>query len=341
MIRKKIYWIVLAAIPVMTFLTIIAFGELYYRYASRGCIYQYDQEVGWVPKKSTHYSVVRPDAAGVNYNIVLSTDQHGFRSWGNIDTDKKKIFFIGDSFTGDPNMSDEDAYYDQVKKNLDVEIFAFGGGGYGTLQELIITKKYINIIRPDYFVLQFCSNDFSNNSFILEEKMIVRNQKNLRPYYGGDKIVYRDADVYRFLYANSYLFRGIDLSVQKMQFKIYKGYYPPQSLNDKEKTIKDTAEAERITQNLLKMMADSVPKETKLFTFTCSTSTSQEKEAWIRVTQKAGFISLPMVSEAVERSEKEGVVVRAADKAHWGSKGHHIAGKVLADELRKIMKDEK
>ncbi|MCW5199822.1 hypothetical protein VU05_03825, partial [Desulfobulbus sp. F1] len=63
-----------------------------------------------------HYSVVRPDAAGVNYKIDVSTDQHGFRSWGNIDTDKKKIFFIGDSFTGDPNMSDEDAYYDQVKK---------------------------------------------------------------------------------------------------------------------------------------------------------------------------------------------------------------------------------
>ncbi|MCW5199823.1 hypothetical protein VU05_03830 [Desulfobulbus sp. F1] len=229
----------------------------------------------------------------------------------------------------------------KLKKNLDAEVFAFGGGGYGTLQELIITKKYINVIHPDYFVLQFCSNDFSNNSFILEEKMIVRNQKNLRPYYYGNKIVYRDADMYRFLYANSYLFRGIDLSVQRMQFKMYNGYYPPQSLGDKEKSGQDTAEAERITQNLLKMMADSVPKKTKLFTFTCSTSNPQEKEAWIRITQQAGFIPLPMVSEAVEQSEKEGVVVRAADKAHWGPKGHHIAGKVLADELRKIMKDDK
>ena len=42
-------------------------------------------------------------------------------------------FFVGDSVTDDPNISDEDAYFGRVNELLDAEVLAIGGGGYGTL----------------------------------------------------------------------------------------------------------------------------------------------------------------------------------------------------------------
>lgn len=337
--KKDFHWSILIAVPILAILLMVITGELFFTFRyKKNRLYQSDSEIGWVPKKNFTWSRVQSDIAGSKYNVKVSTNKYGFRAWGDETSNKAKILFIGDSFTGDPNMSDEDAYYGQVKKFLNVEVFALGGGGYGTLQELMILKKYASIINPDYFVLQFCSNDFSNNSLDIEGKCIVRNQKNLRPYFVDDKVTFRNAGFYRYLYRNMNLFKFLDGRLQIIQFNMYDGYRPATQKDTQEETLASI----KVTETLLKMMADSVPKKTKLLTFTCSTKNKykNETEDWIRVSKEAGFIPLPIISKSVEKNEEKGAIVRAADGGHWSPKGHHIAGKALAKELKHIMEQD-
>jgi lysophospholipase L1-like esterase len=336
--KKVFQWIILLFVPIVATLMICLVGEGYFTFRYKNIkLYQFDPKVGWVPKNNFFYDRNAFDNAGNEYLVSLSTNKYGFREWGNINTDNTKILFIGDSFTGDANMSDEDAYYGQVKQFINAEIFAYGGGGYGSLQELMILNKYKNIINPDYFVLQFCSNDFVNNSFDLEGRSIVRNQKNIRPYLQDDRIVYRDNKIYSFLYRNSNFFTFLDNKLQRIQFKIYGSSTPPYKEEDMKKIKEEETEAVQITGRLLKMMADSLPERTRLLTFNCKTEDKEKTNHWIRLSKKSGFIPLPIVSEAVEQAEKEGIVVRAADGGHWNPQGHHIAGKVLVKELKRIM----
>ena len=299
-------------------------------------IYQPDLEIGWVPKSNFHYSETHYDSAGNPYPVRLSTDAHGFRAWGAIDTHKPKILFIGDSFTGDPYVSDEDAYFRIAGDLLDAEVFAVGAGGYGTLQELMILKRYAGEIDPDYFVLQFCANDFANNSFALESRSILSSQKNIRPYLDGDKVVYRLSPNhwYRYLYNYSKLFRFLDRSVQQVLFAYYGGYVAPEEI-DKGEALKALENAEKITETLLRKMAGALPEHTRLFTFSCSTKNPADTERWIRVARRAGFTPLHNVSLSVETAEQAGDTVRAADGDHWGPGGHRIIGASLAKELEK------
>ena len=57
-----------------------------------------------------------------------------------------------------------------------------------------------------------------------------------------------------------------------------------------------------------------------------------------RISKEAGFTPLPMVSKAVELSEKQDIVVRAADGIHWSPQGHSIAGNILAKQIERLIK---
>ena len=336
MAKKIFFWSILLTIPVVF---LIGSTELFYKFFwAKRMVYQYDQKLGWVPKPDFSYDEVRYDVAGNPYDVKLSTNQYGFRAWGDPRSDNPKILFIGDSYTGDPNMSDQDAYFGQVRKLTGAEVFAFGGGGYGTLQELMILKKYVNLIDPDYFVLQYCSNDIYNNSYELESNFIVRNQKDLRPYFDGQRIIYRLPfdHWYRQLFTHSAVFRFLDHRLQMLQYSLYDGEEYPSAKNDQEKA-RETARAEKITVELLRQMKDAVPADTKLLTFSSDTDNPKRTAQWLRVAKKAGIFPLPDVSRAVERAEKEGAVVRAADGGHWDPVGNHIAGSVLAKDLERLM----
>ena len=332
----------LISIPILIFAITV---ELFFTIELSGKrIYEYDAEIGWVPKKNFTYNRRRVDKAGNSYDVSLTTNEYGFRAWGDIDTEKIKIFFLGDSYTGDPNMSDADSYFVQAGRILDAEVFALGGGGYSTLQELMVLRRYIGIIDPDYFVLQFCSNDFVNNSFSLEEKWIVSNQKNLRPYLVNDKIIYRLPAYhwYRLFYRFSATFRYLDYLYQGIQYKRYNGRYPPSARDKKKEMIKkEYSSADQVTGKLLEMMADSVPKKTGLLTFSCDTKNGALTRKWIRIAESAGFTPLPSVSRAIEQAEAEGIVVRTADGGHWAPRAHRIAGKVLAAEIRKAVNSKR
>ena len=101
---------------------------------------------------------------------------------------------------------------------------------------------------------------------------------------------------------------------------------------------KEMSESVQITGSLLKMMANSVPRKTKLATFSCGAEYPEQTKLWIDLAKKAGFTPYPNVSAAVEESEREGITVRAADGGHWGPTGHHIAGQVLTQDINELLR---
>jgi len=320
---------------VLSFFLCFSIGELAVRILWNELPYEFDKELGW--KLKPNFSAVRKiiDQSGSINKANCSTNEFGFRAWGNPETSGKRILFVGDSFTGDCNTSNEDAYFGIVSKQLEAEVFAVGGGGYGTLQELLLLKRYVEKIQPDIFVLQYCPNDIYNNSFHLEDNSIIRNQKNLRPYIVNGDITYRlpKNHPYILLYKNSKFFRFLDILLQGIQYRIYNDYWPPLSEEDKKTFAKEEEGAIFLTRELLVELKKIMPPHTKTLTFTSGTEDEYETEVWQSIAADAGYATFPSVSLQVEKAEKKGEIVRIHDRGHWNRLGNKIAG----DELTSIL----
>jgi hypothetical protein len=80
-----------------------------------------------------------------------------------------RIVVLGDSFTGDSCVKNEDMWPKQLEKllntlnlSLKFEVFNFGRGGAGTWEEVEIFKKYGLQFRPDMVILQYFYDDFTS-----------------------------------------------------------------------------------------------------------------------------------------------------------------------------------
>ena len=131
----------------------------------------------------------------VGYRYADETLGWQGKTWfGDLSTKKPRVFIVGDSFTG-MNIAGRrnggGLYHRVMQDQIDAELFVFGGGGFGTLQEYLAIDRHIDEIKPDLLLLQVCSNDFINNSWALEKKSFRNNNYRVRPYLENDEIVYR------------------------------------------------------------------------------------------------------------------------------------------------------
>lgn len=334
---------------VIFFTIFLALGELITRVLGATVVYQYDATLGWRPQKNLSKRIPVLDQSGEKYFVDYSANEFGFREFGDLHSGKKRILFVGDSWTGDPYTSDGEAYFGIVKNSLPVEVFAIGAGGYGTLQELMLVREFAEKIKPDILVLQYCDNDITNNSFFLEGPSITRNQKNLRPYRVDNRIKYRlpPNSPYVFLYRHFRLFRTLDALLATTQYKIYKNYYPPryqaydwfaptpaQSPELQVEIDAQRASALSVTRFLMSEFKRTLPSGTKLVPFTASSDDPEQLRIWQTLADEAGFLAYPSVSMRVEEAEKQGNIVRIFDGAHWNRLGNKIAGEELARIIR-------
>jgi hypothetical protein len=294
-------------------------------------IYEYDEDLGWAPIPNISYAFAQESQNGEAYVAHYATNDIGFRLWGDPTSDRSRIFFVGDSFTQDENMSNEAAYYSQVARLLPAEVFAVGGGGYGTLQEVLMLERYWHDIAPTHVVIQFCSNDFANNHFEMEGFSVVRNQKNFRPYVVDGEVVFRTAGLYRFFYRHSMLFRFIDQRAQNLQYLRLNGY---SSLDEKQARVLHYAAVE-VTRDILQKAQKLGTDSVKWYMFNCEAASRE----WMDLAKETGFEPIASVAEAVEAAEMQGLSVRAPDGRHWNNLGHEIAGTVLAKYLEKELSE--
>jgi len=125
-------------------------------------------------------------------NVKNDYFNYGFKRWGNLSSDKSRILIIGDSFTEMVTVNNGEEWYSYLEKNLTgYDFFVYGQGAFGTMQEYIIINDFYDIINPDFIILQFCQNDFSDNYYKWDKRLFPYSFPGYRPYLVNDEIVYK------------------------------------------------------------------------------------------------------------------------------------------------------
>lgn len=263
--------------------------------------------------------------------ITYSTQKYGFRVFGDTSTDKIKLFVIGDSFTQGHCVSDGKTYYDYLKNHNDnIEIFAYGGGGYGTLQEYMILDRYVDEIKPDIVLWQFCSNDLINNSHELESASFANNNQMTRPYYENGQIKWLFPRQYLGwmdkVIQSSYLLRLLNIRMNILKAENVGSIEDDFSADHPlfKKAINTTSEI----MGLVKKRVGHVP----VFAF----SIGSWKKIFQDICARNSIHYIDGIETAINQARNSNVTVDGAPyDTHWNHNGHSIAGQVILSYLEK------
>lgn len=293
-----------------------------------------DKKLGWRATENYFFEGTLKDLDGASYSLHLTTDSLGFRQF-DANSDSLKIWFIGDSFTQAIEVSDNKTYYYLVGDSLKVNIFAYGGRGFGTLQEYQILDKYYDLIKPDIVVLQFCSNDFINNDFDLEKNSFYNNNRMTRPYWKRDEkksIQYQNPSTVNWGVIGEYsqflpffttkverIFDRIAFQNQKhSESKIEtKGLKHPPFQN----TFSTT---EILFQKIQQRLSDS----TRLIVFDVH-EYQPYKDVLIDICEKNNIERIDNLFPALKKTIQNGKIVYSKDGAHWNEEGHQVVANTI------------
>lgn len=289
--------------------------------------------LGWRPVANLSLDSEVPGFGRVRYHTVAN----GFRLYGDPATTKIKVLVLGDSFTEAAMVSDGETYYERLAAaRPDLEMFAIGGGGYGTLQEYMLLDESVDAIRPDLVLLQLHPNDLINNSHALESRSTTNNNQMTRPYWEDGRVVQRFPENPRWgllynLARHSHLMRLLNMNVLAMRSR---------SAGSVEETLAaddpDVVRATEATVDLLRKMRSRAAVQVAAF----SVRSADYFPFWSRaeVSERAGVTFIPGVGEAVEAAAAAGVRVTGQPvDSHWNGRGHEIAAAVLLQWLNKVI----
>ncbi len=292
-----------------------------------------DAQRGWRAVENFHSVTTQKSVDGSTYTRTLSQNEYGFRMFGEVHTQRMKVLVIGDSVTHALEASDDKTYYAVMKDALNVEVFAYGVIGYGTLQEYLVLDRYLDDIKPDLILWQFCSNDFVNNSVELEEQSTWENSGTVRPYLIDGQIRYvlarKGATLRQFAQQHSRLLHVIFGRLDTLTTS-------PQTIETHIEQFGMKHEgflrSLRVTEALMgkvKSRAGKIP---------IGAFSADEKQPYLEAFQalstQHGMHFLGSVRPALRAAEQGGSVVLAADGNHWNEAGHRVVGETLAAALR-------
>jgi hypothetical protein len=270
----------------------------------------------------------------------MSQDKNGFRVFGDADSDRPRVFVIGDSFTQAVEVSDDKAYYASLQEAF--EVFAHGGGGYGGLQEFMILDRFYDLIKPDLIVWQYSTNDLVNNLPELETASTINNNGLVRPYWVGGRVVHvlpksfattvREAAL-RYCRVCYFVLNRIDRLRARVSLNTVETETSPgERSHDLFRRAVDVTDQ---IMGMVRTRAGSVP----IVGFIVDGGYpygSEYVEALTEISQRHNILLLD-VERPVVTAEAEGISVRAEDQSHWNETGHGIAGEALRYSLRDIL----
>jgi len=141
-----------------------------------------DKELGWIIGGALKSNGIEYDA-----------NEQGFRDYKNfvLDSKKKKIMVLGDSFVYGLYLPNEDTipFLMEHKLKNTYDVFNLGMPGYGIDQMYLTYKKYAPVIKPDVIVLVFITDDvcraieahsgrLDKPSFYIKHDKLVRRDGN-------------------------------------------------------------------------------------------------------------------------------------------------------------------
>lgn len=312
---------------------ILVIGEIFSRIIIKEKPYfnkaDLSKELGWVnkPNLDLTYDISTYGDNGAKYPVHYTTEANGFRAWGDIHSNKKKVFFIGDSYVQSVEVSTDSVFYNHLKNSLDIEVFAYGHAGYGNLQEKIILEKYKDTIKPDLIVLQVCDNDFVDNHAPLEYKSNYRVGVK-RPYYDvNGRLIYRKAvPKWQEILDKS---KFLKLLRQKIKTTLFPVKVSTQKLiTEKGKNYKPYNESVEITKLIFKEIKAS-SGDTPLLVFSASSYEPYTKD--IKEICKANDIPFTAkIGKHFYHLKNNEPSYLSSDGYHWSPKGQKRVAEMLA-----------
>ena len=338
----KILRLLIVNFAVLLLLALI--GESIYRVLRGGLtIYRYDQHLGWAPQENKFISGrTLYSSKGRPYMASYKTNSLGIRVLAHISDQPRnskrplKILAIGDSFTGDFYSSNDKAWFGILEKSSKgrLKVYAYGMGGSGTTQQYIAFTKLKDAINPDVLLIQYCTNDPGNDSFLSGASSIVRNQDLMRPYYKNGKFYFRNdfpSKLYRFAYKTSRLFGYLDSKLQQLQYKAYSGYRKVK-LNSTQ-IEQDLDHWEDVYIQYVGFARNSGVKD--IWTISCEPTfrSSKSSERWIEASSRLGVKVFTSFGNSQTPSNASDQDIFYRDGAHLSDIGNQLAGEALFMEI--------
>jgi len=295
---------------------------------------RFEGYLGWQTTPNLRNTQVWPGYGEVQY----SSGPYGFRVFGDVNTDKMKILVIGDSFTNARQISDGKVYYNYLQQlNPQIELFAYGGGGYGTLQEFMVLEKYYNEIKPDLILWQFCGNDLINNSHALESISLLHNNLMICPYYNRrkDKIEWLFPDPDHGWFGN-FINQSYVLKMLKINRNIHKNESDQleRHLTADDPLLIESVETTKAIMAKVKQKASGTPIVAFAALLDEISAVRDETFAGIAASQGIGYID--NINPGLTRLKKEGVAIDGFQNGgdeHWNETGHRLVGELIYDYL--------
>ena len=289
----------------------------------------YDPDLGWVPTPNYARRTRRPGRGHYSTNAL------GARMWGS-HPGSPRILFVGDSFTQASDVSNDETYYARFARLSGLDTYAIGASGYGTLQERKLLERVLRVsgLRPDVFVLQFCGNDFVDNSPTLERESIAFAQR-IRPYRDlarGDVYTLGNNRLFVAALRWSAVFRSALTLTENVLYRTRHGYY----LDLLPREVKAAAydESVHVTGVLLAEMRRLV--QGSAYAFNCQDdklNTFDQSAAFAALARAAGFTPLVGARRFVENGPGGAAGVLAADGGHLNAVGHQRLAGFLFREI--------
>lgn len=298
-------------------------------------VYESDKILGWKLKKNFSHQFKIHTSKNKKYIANFFTNEQGMIEYNNINAPDKIILVVGDSFSTDPNVGNENFWYTVMKKKLEKEldikinIFASGGGGYGTTQEYLIFKNAIENIKPDILILQFCINDFENNTLVWEKKNFRFTQYLRRPYLNDNGNVYKEKNFLELVpnfISNSRIF---NIFLSRLG-NLLSNFYPLDLNSEEMKNIKDSSI--KITKTNLEKIY-SINNKIKKIIVNCKEPEAEPDIFWKKISKEIGFEVLLNNTIDIKKAIYKGEDIYSSDGGHYNITGNEIFGLSVANEI--------
>jgi hypothetical protein len=294
-----------------------------------------DPELGWRATEDYEETLTGWTKGGKSYPVHRSQRQHGFRLFGALNSPRPKLLIIGDSFTQAMAVSDDKTYAALLSEQLGMEVFAYGAGGYGTLQQYLILDRYLDEIQPDLILWQYCINDFINNDHDLEQASLINNNGLTRPYWINGAITYRSPkpawqQIREWINQHSRFLYFVVSRIDRLRATA--------ATTSVESTIETQGfkhagflRAVQVTDELMgrvRARVGAVP----ILAFSCDNA-SPYNEAFALISAHHGIEYWNDIPNVIEQAAERGEDVQTPDE-HWNELGHQLVAGMVAKHMQ-------
>ncbi|MFA7693126.1 MAG: SGNH/GDSL hydrolase family protein [Candidatus Hydrogenedentes bacterium] len=294
-------------------------------------------QLGWQGRRNYRSTQERLDSVGRLHEVTIATDDNGFRQFGGPNRAGCRVFFIGDSYTFAEDADQSESYYALVSESLGLDAFAYGAQGFSTLQEYLILDEWLEQIAPDLVVLQFCHNDFINNSFELT-RLSAKGQCHVdQPYLSDNgKIIYKNPGHGSLSAALSWIPSRL---LRSLAYRIDNRHGLPSRDNTIENLVEEKGrsfplfeESVQTTERLLRMVKERCG-DTPLLVFTVD-CIEPYFSAFNAICANLEIAQVEGIAEAINEAAQRDETVFAADQFHWTGTGHGLCAAHLERALQ-------